>query len=161
MFEKCPCGSGKLYANCCKPFIKRKENAPTPEALMRSRYSAYVLHEIDYLIDTCKENMETHRQDIEDWSNNSVWLGLEIISSDIKMVSGVTVGEVQFKATYEQGKLKNVHHEIACFEKQEEKWLYTIGKIFRVPVTRSDTKQGRNEYCQCGSGKKYKHCCGK
>jgi len=159
MFEKCPCGSGKMYANCCKPYIKRKENAPTPEALMRSRYSAYVLHEIDYILDTCKENMKTHRQNIEDWSNNSVWLGLEIIETNIEVFGDK--GWVEFKAIYEQAKLKNIHHEIASFEKKDEKWLYSAGKIFSVPVTRSDTKQGRNEYCQCGSGKKYKHCCGK
>ena len=159
MFENCPCGSGKLYANCCKPYIKGKQNAPTPEALMRSRYSAYVMHEIDYIVNTCKEDVKLKRENIEDWSNNSVWLGIEIISTNIA-ASGDT-GTVEFKAVYEQQRLKNVHHEIASFEKVEERWLYASGKVFSVPVTRSDTKQGRNEYCLCGSGKKYKHCCGK
>jgi len=159
MFENCPCGSGKLYANCCKPYIKGKENAPTPEALMRSRYTAYVMHEIDYIINTCKENVKLKRENIEDWSNNSVWLGIEIISTNIS-ASGDT-GTVEFKSVYEQQRLKNVHHEIASFEKVEERWLYASGKVFSVPVTRSDTKQGRNEYCLCGSGKKYKYCCGK
>jgi len=159
MFENCPCGSGKLYANCCKPYIKGKENAPTPEALMRSRYTAYVMHEIDYIINTCKENVKLKRENIEDWSNNSVWLGIEIISTNIE-ASGDT-GTVEFKSVYEQQRLKNVHHEIASFEKVEERWLYASGKVFSVPVTRSDTKQGRNEYCLCGSGKKHKHCCGK
>ena len=159
MFENCPCGSGKLYANCCKPYIKGKENAPTPEALMRSRYTAYVMHEIDYIINTCKENVKLKRENIEDWSNNSVWLGIEIISTNIS-ASGDT-GTVEFKSVYEQQRLKNVHHEIASFEKVEERWLYASGKVFSVPVTRSDTKQGRNEYCLCGSGKKHKHCCGK
>lgn len=154
MFEKCPCGSGKLYANCCKPYIKGKENAPTPEALMRSRYTAYVLHEIDYIMDTCKKGVKIIRSNVEEWSNNSKWLGLEIISSD-------PAGKVEFKAVYEQGQLKNIHHEIASFEKEEERWYYASGKLFNVPVTRSDTKQGRNEYCACGSGKKHKHCCGR
>jgi len=154
MLEKCPCGSGKLYANCCKPYIKGKENAPTPEALMRSRYSAYVLHEIDYILDTCKGKDNILRSSVEDWSNNSVWLGLEIMSSD-------ETGKVEFKAVYEQGRLRNVHHELACFEKMDERWLYVSGKVFGVPVTRSGIRQGRNEYCACGSGKKYKHCCGR
>jgi SEC-C motif-containing protein len=87
MFEKCPCGSGKLYSNCCKRYIKGKENAPIPEALMRSRYTAYVLHEIDYIMDTCKEGVKIIRSNVEDWSNNSKWLGLEIISS---ITSGLT-----------------------------------------------------------------------
>jgi SEC-C motif-containing protein len=155
MFEKCPCGSGKLYANCCKPYIKGKENAQTPEALMRSRYSAYVLHEIDYIIDTCKDKEKIDRSSVENWSNNSKWIGLEIISSD-------ETGTVEFKAVYEQGHLIKVHYEIAYFLRQEEgRWMYSNGKIIPVSVIRSDTKQGRNEYCACGSGKKYKHCCGR
>jgi SEC-C motif-containing protein len=154
MFEKCPCGSGKLYGNCCKPYIKGKENAPTPEALMRSRYTAYVLHEIDFIINTCTEGGNIDRKSVEDWSNKSKWFGLEIISSD-------ETGTVEFKAAYEQGNLKKVHHEIAYFRKYDnDRWLYDSGKIIIVPVTRSETKQGRNEYCMCGSGKKYKHCCG-
>ena len=154
MFEKCPCGSGKLYSNCCKPYIKGKENAPTPEALMRSRYAAYVMHEIDYILDTCKDKENIVRSSVENWSNNSTWLGLEIISSD-------ETGTVEFKAVYEQGKLKNIHHEIATFEKKDERWLYVSGKVFGVPVIRAGIRQGRNEYCACGSGKKHKHCCGR
>jgi SEC-C motif-containing protein len=155
MFEKCPCGSGKLYMNCCRPYIKGKESAPTPEALMRSRYSAYVLYEIDYIIDTCKDREKIDRSSVENWSNNSKWLGLEIISSD-------ETGTVEFKAVYEQGHLIKVHHETAYFLRQEEgRWMYSNGKIIPVPVIRSGIKQGRNEYCACGSGKKYKHCCGR
>jgi SEC-C motif-containing protein len=157
MFDNYPCGSGKLYANCCKPYIKGKKNALTPEALMRSRYTAYATHEIDYIIDTCKDYVKIKRGNIEDWSNNSKWLGFEILSID----TGETTGSVEFKAKYEQGQLVNVHHEKAYFVKEEERWLYASGKIYSVPVTRSDTKQGRNEYCFCGSGKKYKHCCGR
>ena len=156
MFEKCPCGSGKLYGNCCKPYIKGKENAPTPEALMRSRYSAYVLHEIDYIINSCKDGEIIDRKSVEDWSNKSIWLGLEIIKSD-------ETGTVEFKAVFEQGHLKKVHHEIAYFRKSDDDgvWLYDNGKIIPIPVIRSELKQGRNEYCTCGSGRKYKHCCGR
>ena len=54
--KKCPCGSGKNYSDCCQPLIKGKTKAPTAEALMRSRYSAYVEHAIDYIIETCLKN---------------------------------------------------------------------------------------------------------
>jgi len=155
MFEKCPCGSGKLYGNCCKPYIKGKENAPTPEALMKARYAAYVLHEIDYILDTCKDKIWIDRRSVEKWSETSIWLGLEIIKSD-------ETGNVEFKAFYEQGRLKKVHHELAYFVKDDDgRWKYVNGKIFGVPVVRTETRQGRNEYCACGSGKKYKHCCGR
>jgi len=159
MFEKCPCGSGKLYSKCCKPYISGKEIAPTPEALMRSRYTAYVLHEIDYIVDTCFGDKETiDRDSIKKWSETSKWTGLEIILSEI---ISEDAGRVGFKAFYEQGRLNNVHHEMAYFKKHEGRWLYDGGKILPVPATRSETKQGRNEYCLCGSGKKYKHCCGR
>jgi preprotein translocase subunit SecA len=31
----------------------------------------------------------------------------------------------------------------------------------KAPVKRSEKKVGRNDLCSCGSGRKYKHCCGK
>jgi len=158
MFEKCPCGSGKLYGNCCKPYIKGKENAPTPEALMRARYSAYVFHEIDFIIDTCKNGKtDIDRGSVEKWSNNSIWSGLEIIKCDNDK------GTVEFKANFEQGFLKKVHHEVASFIQADDTgvWQYSNGKIIPVSVVKSELKQGRNEYCACGSGKKFKHCCGR
>ena len=48
--DLCPCGSGKKYGECCEPIIKGKEKASTAEACMRARYSAYVKHEIDFII---------------------------------------------------------------------------------------------------------------
>ena len=77
MFEKCHCGSGLNYRDCCKPYIKGKKNPPTPEALMRSRYSAYVVGAIDYLFETCHENVRS-RQDYEGtkrWSEKGKMAG--------------------------------------------------------------------------------------
>ena len=48
----CYCGSGHLFEDCCEPYIKRKSNPPTAEALMRSRYSAYCIANADYLVNT-------------------------------------------------------------------------------------------------------------
>jgi SEC-C motif-containing protein len=158
MFEKCPCGSGKLYLQCCKPYIKGKELAPSPEALMRSRYTAYVLHEIDYIVDTCLPNAKINRENVRDWSEKSKWLGLEIVSE--QLIDTGETGEVAFKATYERRQLKYVHSEVAFFKKHENRWLYVSGKIISIPVTRSGDKVGRNDPCPCRSGKKYKHCCG-
>ena len=50
--EPCPCGSEKEYAECCQPLIKGERSADTAEALMRSRYTAYALQDIDYLEST-------------------------------------------------------------------------------------------------------------
>jgi len=56
--KPCPCNSGLDYAECCEPYITGQKNAPTAEALMRSRYTAYVVHAIDYIINTCHEEGE-------------------------------------------------------------------------------------------------------
>ena len=56
--DLCPCGSGKAYGECCEPIIKGKIKAPSAEACMRARYSSYVKHEIDYIINSCAEDEE-------------------------------------------------------------------------------------------------------
>jgi len=161
MFEKCPCGSGELYGKCCKPYIKGKKNAPTAEALMRSRYSAYVLHEIDYIIDTCHKKENMNRAGIEDWSEKSNWQGLKIISTSGGGIDDNS-GTVIFEATYlRKDGLKHIHSEEATFTKKEERWLYEDGKITPKTIVRAGEKVGRNDPCSCRSGKKFKHCCGR
>jgi len=158
--ETCPCGSGLAYSACCEPFITGKTNAPTPEALMRSRYTAYVIHAVDYIIDTCLDGRERiDRKSVENWSNKSKWLGLKIISAN-GGAEGNT-GTVIFEALYEQKGLTNTYHETAIFFKRDDRWFYQDGKIETRPIVRNGPKVGRNDPCVCGSGKKYKHCCGK
>jgi SEC-C motif-containing protein len=161
MFEKCYCGTGKIYSNCCKPYITGRKIASVPEILMRSRYTAYVIHAIDYIVESCfeKDKSKINRNGIIEWSKNSKWLGLEIIFANNPSEEDKHA-TVEFKAVYERLQLKRVHHEIAEFEKRDGRWFYRDGRIISVPVTRSDTKVGRNDPCPCRSGKKYKKCCG-
>lgn len=131
---------------------------------MRSRYTAYAKHEIDYIIRTC---VHRGKDDIDykstnDWSKQSKWLGLKIISAE---KGGLTDAEgiVEFEASYEKDGLKDIHHETAKFKKDSTsgEWLYEEGRISPRTMVRSAPKTGRNDPCPCGSGKKYKHCCGK
>ena len=159
--KQCPCGSGRAYDDCCEPYISGKAKAPTAEALMRSRYSAYAEHAVDYIINTC---VHRGKDDIDpkstrEWSEKSTWLGLNIISAE-KGGSADTEGTVEFDAHYERDGLKEVHHERARFKKQNGEWLYEDGHVAPRTVVRSSPKVGRNDPCPCGSGKKYKHCCG-
>ena len=171
--KKCPCGSGRSYSDCCEPYITGKAKAPTAEALMRSRYSAYAEHAVDYIIDTCVHRAENDidYKSTRDWSERPTWLGLKIISTE-KGGPGDTEGTVEFEATYEQDGLKDVHHETAKFIKEngdaitkgdaaDGTWLYEEGRVTPHTIVRTAPKTGRNEPCPCGSGKKYKHCCGK
>ena len=160
--KNCPCGSGRPYNECCGPYITGKAKAPTAEALMRSRYSAYAEHEVDYIINTCKHKGENDidYKSTRDWSERSTWLGLKIISTE-KGGPVDTEGIVEFEAVYEQDGLKDVHHELAKFKKENGEWLYEEGRVTPRTVVRASPKVGRNEPCPCGSGKKYKLCHGR
>ena len=79
----CHCGSGKPYAKCCEPYING-EPAPTAEALMRSRYSAYVVGAVDYLGETLHPD---HRSDFDrnataKWASESEWKQLDILATE-------------------------------------------------------------------------------
>ena len=127
---------------------------------MRSRYSAYVEHEIDYIINTCvnRTNKDIDYKSTRDWSEQSKWLGLKILSSEKGGFSD-NEGTVEFEAAYEKNGLKDVHHETAKFKKENDEWLYVEGNISPRTIVRSAPKTGRNEPCPCGSGKKFKQCC--
>ena len=160
--KTCPCGSGIPYGSCCEIYITGEKNAPTAEALMRSRYTAYVEHAIDYIVETCSQD-ERDRIDVsqtKNWSEKSNWLGLKIVSTE-KGGPADTEGTVEFEALYEVDKLREVHHERAKFKKQDGRWLYMEGDVRPNTVVRVGPKVGRNEPCPCGSGRKYKQCCGK
>jgi SEC-C motif-containing protein len=161
--KSCPCGSGLSYTECCEPYIAGTKKPPTAEALMRSRYTAYAEHAVDYIIDTCITDEEKRNIDVKEtrsWSEKSTWLGLKILSV-IKGGSADSEGTVEFEASYERDGLKDIHHEKARFKKQNGDWLYEDGDIVPKTVVRSVPKVGRNEPCPCGSGKKYKFCHGR
>ena len=160
--KTCPCLSGLAYAECCEPYIKGAKNPPTAEALMRSRYSAYAEHAIDYIVETCSPD-EKEKIDIKqtkNWSERSTWLGLKILSAE-KGRAEDTEGSVEFEAVYETDGLRDIHHERAKFKKHEGRWLYEEGSVVPKTIIRTGPKVGRNDPCPCGSGKKYKQCCGK
>jgi SEC-C motif-containing protein len=161
--NQCPCGSDLEYENCCAPLIKGTHPAETAEQLMRSRYSAFAESEIEYLINTThpdhKEGMD--EKSIRKWSQNSTWHRLEIINTE-KGGSDDNEGIVEFIAHYSEKNSRRKHHEIASFKKEDGNWLYFDGETPQIQqVVRSEPKTGRNDPCPCGSGKKFKKCCGR
>ncbi len=159
----CPCGSGKKFSECCGPIISGKTSAPTAESLMRARYSAYVMHEIDFIAASCVREEGANDIDMDEtrkWSEESEWLGLKIHGTKQGGPSDEE-GIVEFSAYYSRKGLKDEHREVAGFKKVDGKWLYAEGNLTPTTIVRSVPKVGRNEPCPCGSGKKYKQCCGK
>ena len=159
---ECPCGSGLEFDKCCGIYIKNGIPAPTAEKLMRARYTAYAMGEIDFIMETHeveKGDEENSRKATEDWSKGSVWQGLEILKT-AKGMEGDTTGTVEFKAHFMVDRARHTHHELSRFEKKEGKWIFIDGQEINRPVKRDESKVGRNDPCPCGSGKKYKKCCG-
>ena len=161
--DSCPCGSGAPLNACCKPLLDGTTKAPTAEALMRSRYTAYTLQDIDYLASTLDpdELRDFDRATTEEWARDSTWMGLEIVKTSAGSGNDKD-GTVEFKARYERAGAMHEHHEVSRFRNMGGRWLYSGGKdVGPVQFKRDAPKTGRNEPCPCGSGRKYKKCCGK
>jgi SEC-C motif domain protein len=153
--RECPCGSKAALSACCGPIIGGAA-APTAEALMRSRYSAYVLGEIDHILTTQQD--EGGRAQTERWSKESEWLGLEVNATEAGGEDDEE-GVVAFTARYRMNGEDVAHHERGLFGRRDGRWIY-VGEAKARPV-RVGPKVGRNDPCPCGSGKKHKKCCGK
>ncbi|MES2966035.1 MAG: YchJ family protein [Bdellovibrionota bacterium] len=158
--SKCYCGSGQDYATCCEPYIKGTSKAPTPEALMRSRYCAFVTADVDYIEKTTDPSAREgfDRDGTMEWAKNSEWKGLEIVSTEGGGKTDTT-GQVEFIANYKYDGADRAHHERSEFKKREGSWFFLDGKLVQAPV-RNENKIGRNDPCHCGSGKKFKKCHG-
>ena len=121
--QDCHCGSGKSYEDCCGPLIDGREQASTAEALMRSRYSAYVVGAIDYLGETLHPEHRTDwdREATQRWASQSSWKSLEIRHTEAGGESD-DEGYVDFVASFEeQGQLK-VHQERSRFQRHAGRW---------------------------------------
>jgi len=159
----CPCDSGSTLNECCKPVIDGVAKASTAEALMRSRYTAYTLQDINYLASTLDPNelREFDKDGTAMWARESSWVGLEIVETSLGSPDDKE-GTVEFKARYQRDGAIHEHHEVSRFRKIDGAWLYCGGKGAGPVQFRHDApKTGRNEPCPCGSGKKYKKCCSK
>jgi SEC-C motif domain protein len=159
--NNCPCGSGAAYADCCEPIITGVRPAATAEQLMRARYSAYVNVAMDFLFES---NHPDHREGYDpkgtrEWAESSDWEGLEIVGLE-QGGPGDTTGTVEFIARFREKDVPHAHHELAQFKKFEENWYFTEGALVKQKPLVSQ-KIGRNDPCTCGSGAKYKKCCGK
>lgn len=122
---KCPCGSGKPLISCCGPYLEGKEDPPTPEALMRSRYTAYTQGNLDYIEKTMKgEALERfNRSASEKKPQEMEWLKLDVLFSEEEE----DIGTVQFIATFRMAGEEHFMHEISSFQKVDGKWYYTKG----------------------------------
>ncbi|SFZ98144.1 UPF0225 protein YchJ [hydrothermal vent metagenome] len=146
--NKCYCKSGLEFSKCCEPILRVDEVADSALKLMRSRYSAYCIGDVNYLQATTDNRTwsDEELKFIQNWADNSFWQHLEIVSYSEDIV--------EFKAYYIFEKKQHLHHEKSIFKKVNDMWKYVDGDIYEDKV-----EILRNSPCICGSGLKYKRCC--
>lgn len=158
----CPCGSEKTIELCCLPLIQGKQKAKTAESLMRARYTAFTRGDVDFIMSThhTRTLKDVKRDDVEEWSKNSEWLGLKVHQTQEGQPDDEK-GTIVFHAQYRADGKVNDHWEHSIFEKEEGEWRFLDAQgIQQGPIRRTEPKIGRNDPCGCGSGKKLKKCCG-
>ena len=159
----CPCGNEPSFEECCGPYLAGDAKADTAETLMRSRYTAYTREDIDYIVAThdASSRDDIDREGAAQWAKQATWEALQIINTEGGGAED-DEGLVEFIARYQMEGQVMSHHERATFKRVDGEWFFLDGDIVkRKPVKREGKKVGRNEPCPCGSGKKYKKCCGK
>lgn len=155
--QPCACGSGCSYARCCKPLLCGLLPAASAEQLMRSRYTAYVRGDEAYLLgswhpDTRPPSLQLSAEPAPHW------LGLQVLATEHGQAGDVE-GVVEFRARYRVGGRAGVLHESSRFLCEQGRWYYLDGEM-QGPAPGRGGKQGRNAPCPCGSGRKFKRCCG-
>ena len=121
----CPCDSGKRYGECCAP-LHAGEPASTAEALMRSRYSAYVVRLSDYLLSSWHPKTRPESMAF-DRSDTTRWISLEIKRH---VETGPDAATVEFVARWREGGHRAQSlHEIGRFQRVNGRWLYVNGEI--------------------------------
>jgi len=125
---------------------------------MRSRYSAYVTGKLDHVERTLAPEIrqDFNRAEAERTAEQVEWLGLDVLSSS----ETADTGTVEFHFRFRRDGQELGQHELASFRRENGRWLYVSGKVGPKPLPRQVEKIGRNDPCPCGSGKKYKKCCG-
>lgn len=180
----CPCqthpsasaiSSPLLYQDCCQPYHDAFYNdeidkvaslkAETAERLMRSRYSAFALVKSEYIVKTTVPAQQAllDINAIESWAKETDWAGLEIVEHTPKL--GKRHAQVEFKAYFNAkdnaGDLTvkvQAHHELSTFVKVKDKANKDTRWYFLDPTVAMTVSQ--KQPCICGSGEKFKRCCG-
>ncbi|MDH2925266.1 SEC-C motif-containing protein [Nicoletella semolina] len=151
MSSLCPCQSQKQYADCCQPYHLGEAIPQTAEKLMRSRYSAYTLVNIPYIIATTlpAQQLYLNLREMQHWAENTQWDGLEIIEHRPHVSKCHSI--VEFNAFFVNNGERQIHHEISLFVYLKNRWYF---------VDPNTPKLSNKQPCFCGSKQKFKHCCG-
>jgi SEC-C motif-containing protein len=158
--SQCLCGSSSSFDTCCGPYLNGA-SAPTAEALMRSRYSAFVKGDLDYIEKTCAgpARLTFDKAILSQTLLLTQWIDL-LISDRTDGQVGDTTGYVTFTVRFRENGQLFSQTERSEFRRIGDEWRYWAGDYALNPKPASKGQVGRNDPCPCGSGKKFKKCCG-
>lgn len=122
--DPCPCGRPRSYSDCCEP-LHHGTPASDAEALMRSRYSAFVLGLADYLRATWHASTRPASLDLDE-EPRPKWLGLEVKR---QQATGPDSAVVEFVARCRVGGRGQRMHEVSRFVREEGRWYYVDGDV--------------------------------
>ena len=126
--QRCPCG-GASYGSCCRPLHRQERAAATAEQLMRSRYSAFALAEIEHLLRTqpSDQPVQARRRSLQASCRQLRWRGLEIVATEAGGPDDLE-GTVTFIAHYRAGAERGTLRECSRFGREggrpDGPWLY-------------------------------------
>jgi SEC-C motif domain protein len=129
--DSCPCGSGKTLLDCCGQFIFNSKKPETATQLMRSRYTAYVLKEKDYILKTWHHSSRPKKFNLD---INIEWIGLQIIDNVNGSIND-TEGSVFFETSYRFQKSIYTIRENSRFVKENQNWFYLMGEQSKMSVS--------------------------
>ncbi|MDO9041596.1 MAG: YchJ family metal-binding protein [Desulfocapsaceae bacterium] len=153
----CPCGSKRDFDECCGPIIAGAP-APTAEALMRSRYTAFAQRTLDHIDRTHAPEVrdDFNRAEAERLAEECEWQSLEIR----KAIETGDTAEIEFVVRFRRERKDITQAALSRFRRDNGQWLYVSSDLNpHIPQQRV-SKVGRNDPCPCNSGKKAKKCCG-
>jgi len=122
---RCPCGSNKKYNDCCGRYLDGGEAAPTAEALMRSRYTAYTLLREDYLLATWHASTRPAALGLAE-DAASKWIALQVKRHEQQDAEHAIV---EFVARYKVGGRAHRLHEVSRFVREAGLWFYVDGDV--------------------------------
>ncbi len=149
-----------MFSSCCQPILQRTQHAATAEQLMRSRFTAHALRDFEHLHRTHLPTAQRPYVTDPDEAQPLNWTRLVIHSHEIGPRPDTAF--VDFTAYHRDDKGEHALHEKSEFLRVGGEWFYTRAvRQGPAPLKSLHPKVGRNDPCPCGSGKKFKQCCGR
>ena len=128
----CPSGSSLALTECCGPIIAGSP-APSAEAMMRARYTAYTQHNIDFIMASTHPDgrADSDIDAMRAWAETADWQSLEVLQVEAG-TNQDRKGLVEFKAHYLIGGVKHHHHEVSGFVNSDAGWQFRDGEVLHA-----------------------------